>query len=96
MTFEQDKAKRGQYRVADNTTAIWSFLHITIYHKITAVFTAVLFLFNIISTDIAWALKAEFTASDAALSIGDKEAIKKEKRNWAQLMMNEFQYQKLI
>ncbi len=66
------KNQKRPYGAAEKA-AIWSFLSITIYHKITAAITAVLFLFNILGTDIAWAFKNEGVVS----AIGDGMAGKK-------------------
>ncbi|MEE8359752.1 MAG: hypothetical protein V3S04_02355, partial [Candidatus Omnitrophota bacterium] len=47
---------KGPY-YADFKPPIWSFLYITIYHKITAVFTAVLFLLSIVGPEMAEAAR---------------------------------------
>jgi len=52
---------RGLYGV-DFKPAIWSFLYITIYHKITAVFTAVLFLLSVVGPELAEAARTDISS----------------------------------
>jgi len=52
MTGEIPQYEKRPYMEA-NGIPIWSFLRITIYHKIIALITAILFIFNILVTDVA-------------------------------------------
>ncbi|MFH1752941.1 MAG: hypothetical protein ABH875_02050, partial [Candidatus Omnitrophota bacterium] len=64
---------------ADGEPPIWSFLYTTIYHKITAALTAILFLFSIVGPELAEAARTNLSsaiASSASEARVTKQSIK--------------------